>query len=137
MDWLLRSDGRCLAENRPCEGRTWHRLVLMCGRREQSLTSTCPKIWEGQARRQIESPEKEGATEGGGKQKAHLTKFTLPAPDLPDLLVFFDCLCSVVPRCTSELALLPLPRPHQFPGVLAAADHLPRFWLVCPEGEAD
>ncbi|XP_032477427.1 stomatin-like protein 1 isoform X1 [Phocoena sinus] len=42
---------------------------------------------------------------------------------------------SGVSRCTSELAFLPLPWPHQFPGVLAAADHLPHFWLVCPEDE--
>lgn len=48
----------------------------MCGKREQSLTSTCPKIQEYYV---IESPEEEGAAEGGGGQKVHLTMFTLPA----------------------------------------------------------
>nr|XP_045017041.1 stomatin-like protein 1 isoform X3 [Jaculus jaculus] len=36
--------------------------------------------------------------------------------------------------CASELALLPLPWPHQFPGVPAAGGHLPHLWLVCSKG---
>lgn len=109
----------------------------MCGQREQSLTSTCPKIREYYARRQIESPEEEGAAEGGGGQKVHLTMFTLPAAALLTQLASLDCLCSLVPRCTSDLAFLRLPWPHQFPGVLTAFDYLPHFWLVCPEGKTD
>lgn len=65
-----------------------------------------------------------------------LTKFTQPVAVILDQLASLDCLCCLVPRCTSELALLLLSWPHQFPGVLAADDHLPRFWLVCPEGKA-
>ncbi|XP_023568449.1 stomatin-like protein 1 isoform X3 [Octodon degus] len=37
-------------------------------------------------------------------------------------------------RCAPQLALLPLPWPHQLPGLFAAAAHLPHFWLVCPKG---
>lgn len=43
--------------------------------------------------------------------------------------------CSLVPRCAPELAFLPLPRPHQLPGALAAAAHLPHFRLVRLEGK--
>nr|XP_045017042.1 stomatin-like protein 1 isoform X4 [Jaculus jaculus] len=38
--------------------------------------------------------------------------------------------------CASELALLPLPWPHQFPGVPAAGGHLPHLWLVCSKDRA-
>lgn len=67
----------------------------------------------------------------GGGRKVHLTTFTLPAVGIPCLPLFS------FPRCTSDLAFLHLPRFHQFPGLLAAARHLPHFRLVCPEGRDD
>lgn len=67
--------------------------------------------------------------------KRQLTEFTQPAAVMPDELAFFGLSALSLDAPQSWLLLKP-PWPYQFPGVLAAADHLPHFWLVCPEGKA-